>query len=268
MSLTDNNINTYATTSTSQFSQVTLNGQRVWVYRLHLADADAANLQIGMRAVDSSLNIPVDTYITQLRSGGGGNTEVYLGYPATQVDPTGSPAYPVVANGTGFQFGDRAKLDDYIPLTSVRLAPSVDSGITGKLGEREIINRMQLALKNAAVTANADTEVYLILNALPIRLEYQNAQRPSLSEIIEHQIQDTLLNATVIYSAKVSANSSLDIALADLLEVGNSVLGGDGVFPAGPDLLTLAVQPQVTSGFTFANPYKVSGKISWAESQA
>ena len=76
------------------------------------------------------------------------------------------------------------------------------------------------------------------------------------------------MNTTVIYSAKVSGGSSIDIELGDLLEVGNSILGGDGVFPSGPDLLTLAVQPQVTSGFNFATPYRVSGKISWAESQA
>jgi hypothetical protein len=46
------------------------------------------------------------------------------------------------------------------------------------------------------------------------------------------------------------------------------MLGGDGIFPAGPDLLTLAVQPQTTSGVTGAAPFTVSGKISWSESQA
>jgi len=268
MAITDSNINSYTTNANSSFAQVTLNGVRVYVYKIQLATTDATNLSIGMKALDTSGNIPEDTYVTQIKDVGGGNSEVYLGYPATQTDPTGSPTYPIVTSGTSLQFGDRAELDNYIPLTSVRLAPSVDSGITGAVGEREIINRMQLALKNAAVTANADSEVYLILNALPSRLRYQNAQRPSLSEIIEHQIEDTLLNTTVIYSAKVSGGSSIDIELGDLLEVGNSILGGDGVFPSGPDLLTLAVQPQVTSGFNFATPYRVSGKISWAESQA
>ena len=56
--------------------------------------------------------------------------------------------------------------------------------------------------------------------------------------------------------------------LCGLLEIGNSMLGGDGIFPAGPDLLTLAVQPQTTSGVSNSTPFTVSGKISWSESQA
>lgn len=88
-----------------------------------------------------------------------------------------------------------------------------------------------------------------------------------MSEIIKHKAGDTLLNGTAIYSAKASAGS-VTVDLDGLLEIGNSMLGGDGIFPAGPDLLTLAVQPQTTSGVTGAAPFTVSGKISWSESQA
>ena len=266
--MTDSNISTIVTEEDSTFALVTLNGKRVYVYKFEITTANAANLSVGMRTVDTGGDIPEDTYISQIKDLGTGNSEIYVAYPATATNPAGSPLYPTMAAGASVQFGDRANLDDYIPLVSVRLAPSVDSSVTGTLGERDIINRMQLALRNASVTANADSEVYLILNALPSRLDYENAQNPSLSEIIEHQIEDTLLNATVIYSTKVSAGQSIEIALAELLEVGNSILGGDGVFPAGPDLLTLAVQPQVTTGISFNSPYKVSGKVSWAESQA
>ena len=50
--------------------------------------------------------------------------------------------------------------------------------------------------------------------------------------------------------------------------MGNSILGGDGIFPAGPDLLTLAVQPQSTAGINGSNTFFTTGKLSWSESQA
>jgi len=149
----------------------------------------------------------------------------------------------------------------------VRLAPSVDSGLTGALGEREVINRMQLRLRQASVTANLPVEIFLIQNALPSDITYQNAQSPSLSQIIKHRVGDTILNGTTIFAQKV-ASGSATVDLVDLLEVGNSILGGDGIFPAGRDLLTLAVQPQDFTTVNFATPFTVNGNIGWSESQA
>ena len=88
-----------------------------------------------------------------------------------------------------------------------------------------------------------------------------------MSEIIKHSSGDTLLNGTTIYSTKQSTGSA-SIDISSLLEMGNSILGGDGIFPAGPDLLTLAVQPQDTSGVSESAPFFAAGKISWSESQA
>lgn len=251
----------------STFDQITLNGQRVYVYKLPMNTGNVSDVKVGMALEDSSGAIPVPTYVTQVKDLGTGTTEIYTSYPALTTDPTGAAGYSDVTTGSNINFGDRQALDDYIPLISVRLAPSVDSGLTGVLGEREIINRMQLALKSASVTTDRDADVFVILNGLPSRLEYEKAPSPSLSQLISHRAEDSLLNATVIYAAK-SAAGSLEIELSELLEVGNSILGGDGVFPAGPDLVTLAVQPQDTTGITFATPFRVSGKLGWAESQA
>ena len=126
---------------------------------------------------------------------------------------------------------------------------------------------MQLTLKQAGITANQDISVFLILNALPSRMNFEKVQTPSLSELIEHVSGDTLLDGTTILATKASAGST-EIDLAPLLEMGNSILGGDGVFPAGPDLLTIAVQPGTTQGVTAVEPFTVSAKISWSESQA
>ncbi len=139
--------------------------------------------------------------------------------------------------------------------------------VLGVVGEREIINRMQLTLKQAGVTANQDIEVFLILNSQPSNMDFKKVTAPSLSELIEHKSSDSLESGTVVYALKASAGSS-EIDYIELLELGNSILGGDSIFPAGPDLLTIAVQPQNTSDISSDKPFNVSGKVSWSESQA
>jgi hypothetical protein len=263
---------TFNPTGNSTFTQVTIDGKRVYVYNFPINATDITNLQTGLevtatKTTSSEISLPAGTFITQVDIT---NNRISLSYPATTNDPTGSTAYPAIVSADNtFVWGDSAAVDltQFLPLISVRLAPSVDSGLTGSLGEREIINRMQLALQQASVTSNRDIEIFLIQNPLPIKLNYTNAQTPSLSQIIKHSLGDTLLGGTTIYSTKTSAGS-IAFAIGDLLEMGNSILGGDGVFPSGPDLLTLAVQPQDTAGISITTPFSVTGKISWSESQA
>ena len=45
-------------------------------------------------------------------------------------------------------------------------------------------------------------------------------------------------------------------------------MGGDGVFPNGPDLLTIALVPVDTSEINAQTPLTVSARITWTESQA
>ena len=260
-----------STTSTanSTFEQVTIDGRRVFVYAIPISESVANTLDTGMTVTaDISGAEEEKLFISQLTVDGS-NSKVFLNYPATSSDPTGGSLYSVFSNGSSITFGEPTGIDltRPIPLISVRLAPSVDSGLTGALGEREIINRMQLALQQASVTSNQDIELFLIQNALPSVLGYQKAPRPSLSEIIKHDAGDELLDGITIFSTKSSAGS-ITVGLDELLEIGNSILGGDGIFPAGPDLLTLAIQPQQVTGIDFNNPFIVTGKISWSESQA
>ena len=258
-----------SSSGTSTFSQVTLDGQRVYVYTIPVSQSDAQAVVVGNTFVESSQNsLPTTSYITQVDVDAS-NSKIYLNYPATTADPTGGTEYPAITSGTAFVAGEGSsiELQRPVPLISVRLAPSVDSGLTGFLGERDIINRMQLRLAQASVTTNKDIELFLIQNTLPSRINFENAQSPSLSQVIKHVAGDTLLAGTTIYNAKVAAGS-VAVSLTDLLEIGNSILGGDGIFPAGPDLLTLAVQVQDATGVTFASPFQVAGNISWSESQA
>ena len=259
----------FATTGASSFEEITLNAQRVYVYALPVSAANAALVKVGQLIKDSSDFLPEKSYITQVVISGA-NSKIYASYPGTRVVPIGFSEIP---SGATLTIGETAfgngvvDLTRPVPLVSIRLAPSVDSGLTGKVGEREIINRMQLKLKSAGVTTNTDVEIFFIINGLPSKLSFEKVQNPSLSELISHDTGDIIQRGTVIYSTKSSAGS-VEIDLNALIDMGNSILGGDSVFPAGPDLLTVAVQPQDTSGISSASPMQVSGKISWSESQA
>jgi hypothetical protein len=259
---------TMSSTAISTFDLVTLNGKRVFVYAIPVSETDAQAVKVGTLVRDpSNTALPEGTYITQVKVDGA-DSKIFTSHPATATEPGGA-TFPDITNATTITLGETTaiELTQPIPLISIRLAPSVDSSLTGKLGEREIINRMQMALRQAGVTSNEDVEIFLILNALPSRLTFNDADKPSLSEIIEHVAGDTLQNGTTIYSLKSSAGS-VEIDLGEILELGNSILGGDGIFPAGPDLLTLAVQPQSTTGIGASTPFFVTGKITWTESQA
>jgi hypothetical protein len=50
--------------------------------------------------------------------------------------------------------------------------------------------------------------------------------------------------------------------------LGNSIIGGDGVFPNGPDIITICASVLDTAGINRNSPYQVSSRISWSESQA
>lgn len=266
---TNGSNDTFSSSDDTTFEQITLGGNRVFVYAIPVDEATAESAVEGLQIVEQgSNNLPSGTYVTQVKIDGT-NSKIFTNFPAINNDPTEGTSFPTISSNTSFILGevDPIDLTRAIPLISVRLAPSVDSSVTGALGEREIINRMQLKLQEASVTSSSAIEVLLLQNAIPSTINYQKAPRPSLSEIIEHSAGDTLLEGTAIYSTKASAGS-ISFELEELLEIGNSILGGDGIFPAGPDLLTLAVLPQNTSQISGSNPFFVSGKISWSESQA
>ena len=256
---------TFASNAVSTFDVITLNGSRVFVYGIPCTEANATATVVGSQiTVSGSTILPEGTYVTQVKLDGA-TSKVFTSYPATNTEPGTAN----IASASTLVNGEVTpiELDRPIPLVSLRLSPSVDSALTGAVGEREIINRMQLRLRQAGITTSKDVEIFLILNAIPSKADFQGAESPSLSQIIDHDHGDSLEGGTTIYSVKGSAGS-LDIALEELLELGNSILGGDGIFPNGPDLLTLAIQPQSTSDISGSNPFFVTGKISWSESQA
>lgn len=259
---------TLTSSAVSEFEQITLRGKRVYVYSIPVTEANALRVQQGQLFRDATSVLPRDTYITQVKVLGAAS-KIYLSYPALSVFPDPG-TYANIASGITFTFGEITATDltRPQPLVSIRLAPSVDSSLTGFLGEREIVNRMQVKLDSISVTSNKEVDVFLVLNGSPSKLTFSNIGTPSLSQFIDHDTGDVLAGGVTLYTTKVSANSTGSIDLGGLVDLGNSILGGDGIFPSGPDLLTLLVQPTNTVGISSTTPFIVSGKVSWSESQA
>ena len=129
------------------------------------------------------------------------------------------------------------ELTQEVPLVSIRLAPSVDNNLTGALGARAIINRMQLQLKSLGITVSHDCEVDVILNGASSNQFFENVTSPSLSEIIKHAPGDKIIGGTKIFSLRASGgtenaagkrlSATSDFDLSQIIDLGNSIMGGD-----------------------------------------
>ncbi len=164
-----------------------------------------------------------------------------------------------------------------VPLISIRLAPSVDTNTPGYLGEREIINRMQLILQSVGVLSTHSAEITLLLNGQINNNNFERVTNPSLSQLIYHGTGDTISGGTVVYSFRAQGGTGTtgrtpvvtSADLGDIATLGNSIMGGDGTYPDGPDVLTLVAKLiEDPSTVSSTNPFNITGRISWSESQA
>ena len=179
---------------------------------------------------------------------GQGNTQyTYFLYPEGSLNNTSGP--------------------NYQPLISLRLSPSVSSGLTGKLGDRDVINRMQLRLKELGISSTQLVDVKLLLNPRLNNLNFQGVDAPSLVQIVEHTADDTVSGGVQVYNVKGAGGVSgqegtTTVDVSQLFELSNSILGGDSIFPDGPDIVTIAVS-RLTGNDTLT-----SAKLTWTEAQA
>ena len=179
---------------------------------------------------------------------GQGNTQfTYFLYPDGSLNNTSGP--------------------NYQPLISLRLSPSVSSGLTGKLGDRDVINRMQLRLKEIATSSTQLVDVKILLNPRLNNLNFVGVDAPSLTQIVEHTAADTVSGGVQIYNFRGAGGSggsegTTTVDVSSLFEMSNSILGGDSIFPDGPDIITIAVA-RLSGSSTLT-----SAKLSWSEAQA
>jgi len=132
---------------------------------------------------------------------------------------------------------------------------------------------MQLALDSVGILTTHETEISLILNAQLSTDAYQNVQEPSLCQLIRHGSEEVVAGGSVILSFRASGagngqTGATEYDLSEISDLGNSILGGDGVFPNGPDILTIIANIVDSSDVSISNPYSVSSRVTWKESQA
>jgi hypothetical protein len=158
------------------------------------------------------------------------------------------------------------------PIFSVRLAPAVDNGQSGVLGQREIINRMQLAPVSAGVyAANNAVRVELILNGRVNSGTYTAVGGSSLAQYAVHVPASSIYGGESIFTFFVPPNTTDTEDLTALRDIGNSILGGgqsnavsntsNGIYPDGPDILTMCITP-------VGGVANVAARLSWSEAQA
>jgi hypothetical protein len=166
-------------------------------------------------------------------------------------------------------------------LFSIRLAPSVDTGIAANFGQRELINRMQLQLDSVGVltsTPESSLVVTAIINGRPSSdTLWTNAVKNSvvLSNTSLAQIADYAgnNNKTIILGGEqtggfyVQGTAAID--LTSIRELGNSILGGgnnsadESIYPDGPDVLSIVV-----TNLNATDSVDVFGRLGWFEAQA
>jgi hypothetical protein len=156
---------------------------------------------------------------------------------------------------------------NYQPLISIRLSPSVSSGLTGKLGDRDVINRMQLRLKEIGISSTQLVDVKVLLNPRLNNLNFVGVDAPSLTQVVEHTSADTVSGGVQVYNfrgagASGGTEGTTTVDVSSLFEMSNSILGGDSIFPDGPDIITIAVA-RLTGNSTLT-----SAKLTWSEAQA
>ena len=278
LTFTNGDVNTATTTGAGVLFS---SGRRYKDYYLQIpfSTNDAAKFSTGIGLWTSNSNLNGET--VQFTAYSGSTFYVYIYLQSGYTEPA---IYPTVTSGQTVYIGGPASggtdidLTSKIPLISIRLAPSADNNLIGDLGEKDIINRMQLKMKELGISVSHDANIDVILNGSLSNLSYFNVGSPSLSQYISHVAGDIINEGTTIYSFRASGGAT-DITgkrlvasnafdLSELTDLGNSILGGDGVFPNGPDIVTITATVINTSEIDSASSFQVSSRLSWAESQA
>ena len=160
-------------------------------------------------------------------------------------------------------------------IIALRVAPSVDNGISGNFGTRELVNRMQLVLSQVDISSNGKFFVELVLNPVP---DIQGIWIPvggtSIAQYAIMNVNTQLVGGEVIFGF-YSDNGVNQYSLDEVKELSNSILGGGsanydtstganptGIFPDGPEVLAIRAT-NITNQQKF-----IDARFSWKEAQA
>lgn len=157
-------------------------------------------------------------------------------------------------------------------LISIRLAPSVDYGIPGFFGIRNLINRSELVLDSIGLSVNGNFAVEVRINPentlFTSNSNWIQAPNGSIAQYMDHSIVgqgtfNTLGDTVAAFFAEEGTNrfANSTYKIDSIRGLGNSILGGPGVYPDGPDVLTLFVINRTGS------TRNAFGRITWTEAQ-
>ncbi len=156
-----------------------------------------------------------------------------------------------------------------LPLITVRLSPSVDYGISGFYGVKNLINRSTLVLKQIAVIADGLFLITARINCestvFATNSNWKSPGNGSIAQYIDHSVSGgTVIGGDLIASTYTQDNFAYSYNVLDLevvRELSNSILGGPNSYPDGPDTLTIFATN------LYGSSRDSLGKISWTEAQ-
>jgi hypothetical protein len=171
-----------------------------------------------------------------------------------------------------------------VPIMAIRVAPSVDNGQVGYMGQKEIINRLQLAMRELAVVTNTTYLIQFILNGVPsaafsgfsgnFTSPTQGTNTSSISQVAVNTTPGTTISggeSVAAFYSNGAGQTTYD--LSGIAPFGNAALGGGNSnavptsqanqFPDGPDVLYV-----VASTLTAGASNTIFARLNWAESQA
>jgi hypothetical protein len=188
----------------------------------------------------------------------------------------------------GYTFAATGLLDvvnQFSPFTilNLRLAPTVDSGIQGAYGVRDLTNHMQLWPMAVDIVASDACQVQIILNG---SLSSSTASWTSCggASLAQYDTASTLTTGgEVVFQGIVPApptrQSAVDYNgnailsglnysvitydLKSIKELNNSMLGGFNTYPDGPDTLSVTVTPLNNNVRVYARAV-----LRWSENQS
>ena len=169
------------------------------------------------------------------------------------------------------------------PILAIRVAPSVDNGQVGTLGQREVINRLQLQLRELGVVTSGTFLIQLVLNGYSTgTLSWGAFQSPTQNNTVTSSIVQvaaqtntggTFTGGESIAAAFTNSSGQTTLDLTSVAGIGNAILGGGltntvptsyaGQYPDGPDILYVVATNTATSGSN-----TILARLSWQESQA
>lgn len=163
-------------------------------------------------------------------------------------------------------------------LISLRASPSVDNGFSGLLGQHEILNRMQIIMRQLNAYTTQPFRIELILNGIASAGTFQPVGGSSLSQFVLHGAGTTISGGESMYSffTGASAYNVQDISI--VRDLGTNILGGGvslayppanpngitapGMYPDGPDIIT------VCATCVGSSTNSINASLSWTEAQA